>query len=333
MEITEKLEKLDKGIDLTFEETSAIFEAMLDGQLGEEQMEKVLVRLADKGETGDEIAAAARVLQRRAISVNGHVGRLLDVVGTGGDSSGSFNISTGAAILCSLFLPVAKHGNRAVSSKSGSADVLEELKIPIDLDKEGAEQFLKDKNFVFLFAQKFHPAMKAAAPVRRRIGRRTIFNLLGPLCNPARPDCQMIGVFSTEIMPTYMRAIEALDIPNVMLVSSRDGLDEISLSAPTICFHKKNDSVTRFEFDPKAFGIDAEPDAVKGYDPRKNAEIMKETLMGEHPQLANSIAINAAFALVVAGVEADVGSAFMLAKETIETGSAHEKLMELTSHD
>jgi anthranilate phosphoribosyltransferase len=328
VEITEKLER---GSDLTLSEATSIFEAMLDGQLREEHMEKVLIQLADKGETGDEIAAAARVLQDRAIRVSGDAGRLLDVVGTGGDSSGSFNISTGAAILCSLFLPVAKHGNRAVSSKSGSADVLEELRIPIDLDKAGAEQFLKKKNFVFLFAQKFHPAMKAAAPVRRRIGRRTIFNLLGPLCNPAKPDCQMIGVFSTEIMPTYMHAIEALGIPNVMLVSSYCGLDEVSLSANTVCYHKKGPSVRRFEFDPKEFGIYASPDAVKGSDPGGNARIMKEVFLGQHIDLRNALAINAAFALCAAEVEEDIQRAFMLATETIENGTAYAKLTELMS--
>lgn len=324
-------EKLERGMDLTFEETTSIFEAMFDRQMREEEMETALIRLADKGETGDEIAAAAHVLRSRAIAVNGHCTRLLDVVGTGGDSSGSFNISTAAAIVCSVFLPVAKHGNRAISSRSGSADVLEELKIPIDLSKDGAEQFLKEKNFVFLFAQNFHPAMKAAAPVRKRIGRRTIFNLLGPLCNPASPDCQLIGVFSTTIMPAYMRAIERLGIPNVMLVSSKDGLDEISLSAPTICFHKQGDSVRRFEFDPEAFGIRAGPDAVKGYDPFRNAEIMKETFVGEHPDLANAIAINAAFSLVAAEVEPDVGRAFVLARETIKGGGARAKLSELAS--
>jgi anthranilate phosphoribosyltransferase len=328
MEVSEKLER---GMDLTLEETTSIFEAMLDRKLAEDDMERVLTRLADKGETGEEIAAAARALRSRAIAVDGHAGRLLDVVGTGGDASGSFNISTGAAIVCSLFVPVAKHGNRAVSSRSGSADVLEELKVPIDLDKEGAEQFLKEKNFVFLFAQNFHPAMKAAAPVRKRIGRRTIFNLLGPICNPANPDCQLIGVFSTAIMPAYMRAIEVLSIPNVILVASRDGLDEVSLSAPTICFRKQGGSISRFEFDPERFGIRAEPDAVKGYDPCRNAEIMRETFLGEHPDLANAIAINAAFALVAAEVEADVRRAFTLAKETIDGGRAHEKLMELAS--
>jgi len=325
------LKKICAGEDLTFEEASVLFDALLDQKMAEDDMEKLLVRLAEKGETGDEIAAAACALRARAITLDNGFDRLLDVVGTGGDSSGSFNISTGAAIICSLFLPVAKHGNRAVSSKSGSADVLEKLNIPIGLGKEEAMQFLKAKNFVFLFAQNFHPAMKAAAPVRRRIGKRTIFNLLGPLCNPARPDAQLIGVFNTEIMPTYLQAIEILGIPNVMLVSSKDGFDEISLSAPTVCYHKKGASVRKFEFDPKVFGIHASPDSVKGADPGRNAQIMREVFLGQHEHLINALAINAAFALCAAEVEEDTEEGFMLARETIQNGTAYAKLTELMS--
>ena len=327
----EMLEKLERGIDLTFEETTSIFETMLDGRMAEETMEKLLTGLADKGETGDEIAAAATVLRTRAVRVQNGFERLLDVVGTGGDGSGSFNISTAAAIVCSLFLPVAKHGNRAFSSKAGSADVLEALNVPIHLGSEEAIHFLKEKGFVFLFAQNFHPAMKTAAPVRRRIGRRTIFNLLGPLCNPATPDSQLIGVFPTSIMPTYMAAIERLGIRNVMLVSSKDGLDEISPTAPTVCYHKQGSTVREFEFDPKEFGIFSGPEAVKGQDAVGNARIMQDVFLGLRPDLAAVIAINSAFALMAAEVETDVRRAFVLAKEAIEEGKAIEKLRELAS--
>lgn len=326
----EMLRKLRRGMDLSFHEADAVFDCMLDGAMEERLMEETLVLLAEKGETGEEIAAAACALRKRAIQVDGS-GRLLDVVGTGGDGSGSFNISTAAAIVCSLFVPVAKHGNRAVSSRSGSADVLEELKVPIDLDKPGAEQYLREKNFVFLFAQKFHPAMKAAAPVRSRIGRRTIFNLLGPLCNPASPDCQLIGIFSPGIMATYMEAIERIGIPKVILVSSTDGLDEVSISAPTICLHKRGNSISRFRFDPKDFGIDTEPGAIKGYDPVGNARIMREAFKGKRPALANAIAVNAAFGLVAAEVECEIHAAFLAARESIENGRAYEKLMGLSS--
>lgn len=328
----EALERLRSGMDLRFEEATIMFNEILDGRMEEEHIEEILLLLAEKGETREEIAASAGALLGHAIRLEDHgFERLLDVVGTGGDGSGSFNISTAAAIVCSLFIAVAKHGNRAASSKSGSADFLEALNVPIDLDKEDASRFLKEKNFVFLFAQRYHPAMKTVANVRRRLGKRTIFNLLGPLCNPAGPKYQLIGVFRDDFMERYVGAIGLLGIPNAMVVSSRDGMDEISISDTTVCYHKKGCSVERFEFDPRQFGIYAGRDAVRGYEPEMNAKIMKEVFQGEHDGLINAIAINAAFALVLAEVEGDLRRAFTLAKETMKDGRAHEKLMELSS--
>jgi anthranilate phosphoribosyltransferase len=328
----EILEKIKSGTDLKFEEATIMFNEMLSGIVDESLIEEILVALAEKGEAEEEIAGSAQAMLGHAIPVDHSFGMLLDVVGTGGDNSGSFNISTAAAIVCSLFVPVAKHGNRAVSSKSGSADVLEALGVPIDLGSAEATKFLVRNNFVFLFAQKYHPAMKSVAAVRKRLGRRTIFNLLGPLCNPARPNCQLIGVFKDDFLPTYMGAIEHLGIPNVMVVSSRDGLDEVSISGKTLCYHKKGPSLKIFEFDPKEFGIYASKDSVKGYEATVNAQIMKEVFLGEnHNDLTNAIAINAAFALTLAEVETDLRKAFMLAKETIKSGRVHEKLVELTS--
>jgi anthranilate phosphoribosyltransferase len=325
------IEKLRADVHLSYEETQAVFDAMLDGRMEELQIEEVLTLLAEKGETEEEIAGAAQSMLARAVRLPHTFDRLLDTCGTGGDNRGTFNISTTSAIVCSLFLPVAKHGNRAVSSRSGSADVLEALRIPIDLDAYAAARFLKEKNFVFIFAQKFFPAMRFVTGVRKRIGRRTVFNLLGPLCNPARPDCQMIGIFRKEAMSAYLGALQILDIPNVMLVSSEDGLDEISLSAPTACYHKQGPSVRRFEFDPREFGIHADLEAIRGYEPATNARIMKETLLCRHPDLVNVVAINAAFALMAAGVEERPVPAFLLARETIRSGKAYERLMELAS--
>ncbi len=327
----ERIEKLRADAHLTYEETQAVFDAMLDGRMEEPQIEEVLTLLAEKGETAEEIAGAAQSMLTRAIPLPHAFDRLLDTCGTGGDNSGTFNISTTSAIVCSLFLPVAKHGNRAVSSRSGSADVLEALRIPIDLDAESASSYLKEKNFVFIFAQKFFPAMRFVTGVRKKMGRRTVFNLLGPLCNPARPDCQMIGIFKKEAMSTYLGALEILGIPNVMLVSSDDGLDEISLSAPTVCYHKRGSSVRRIEFDPSDFGIHADLEAIRGYGPAVNARIMKETLLGGHPDIVNVVAINAAFALMAADVEERLVPAFLLAREAIRSGKAYEKLMELAS--
>jgi anthranilate phosphoribosyltransferase len=328
MEIVEKLRRQHA---LDYEEAKQTFATMLDGDMEEDDIVEILVLLAKKGETREEIAGAAQSLLDRAIPMRHQHEKLLDTCGTGGDNSGSLNISTTSAVVCSVFVPVAKHGNRAVSSKSGSADVLEALNIPIDLEPEAASRFLREKNFVFLFAQKFFPAMRFVTPARKRIGQRTIFNLLGPLCNPARPDSQLIGIFRKDAMPAYMGALEILGIPNVMLVSSNDGLDEISPSASTVCYHKQGSSIRSFEFDPKDFGIYADLDVIKGFEPATNARIIKETLLGRHPDLVNVVAINAAFALMAGGVEEKVVPAFLLAREVIRNGRAYEKLMELAS--
>ncbi len=328
METTERLRRQDH---LTFDEARAVFDEMLDGNMDQGDIEEILVLLAERGETKEEIAGAARSLLDRAIPFRHPFEKLLDTCGTGGDNSGSFNISTTSAIVCSVFVPVAKHGNRAVSSRSGSADVLEALNVPIDLDAEGACRFLREKNFVFLFAQKFFPAMRFVTPARKKIGRRTIFNLLGPLCNPARPDSQLIGIFRRDAMATYMGALEILDIPNVVLVSSDDGLDEVSPSASTVCYHKRGSMVRSFQFDPKDFGIYADVSVIKGYDPATNARLIKETLLGRHPDLVNVVAINAAFALLAGGVEEKIVPAFLLAREAIRNGRAYERLMDLAS--
>jgi anthranilate phosphoribosyltransferase len=327
----EMIEKLKARHDLTLPEARVVFDAMLDGEVEQGDTEAILVLLAEKGETKDEIAGAAQSLLNRAVPFQHTFEKLLDTCGTGGDNSGSFNISTTSAIVCSIFVPVAKHGNRAVSSKSGSADVLEALNVPIELDAQGASRFLQEKNFVFLFAQKFFPAMRFVTAARKKIGRRTIFNLLGPLCNPARPDSQLIGIFRKDAMPAYMGALEILGTPNVMLVSSHDGLDEISPSASTVCYHKQGSSVRSFEFDPKDFGIYADASVIKGYEPATNARLIKETLLGRHPDLVNVVAINAAFALLAGGIEEKLVPAFILAREVIRNGRAYEKLMELAS--
>jgi anthranilate phosphoribosyltransferase len=327
----ERLEKLRRGADLTFGEAGSVFSEILDGAKEASYIEEMLLLLAEKGEKEQEIAACAEALLGRAVRLEHNCSNLLDIVGTGGDGSGSFNISTAAAIVCSIFLPVAKHGNRAVSSRSGSADFLEALNVPIDLENTQAARTLAERNFVFLFAQKFHPVMKTVAPIRQRIKRRTIFNLLGPLCNPARPTNQLIGVFRKEFLPTYSGAVQLLGIPNAMIVASCDGLDEISISDNTVCFLKKGASAQTFEFDPKDFGIHAHIDAIRGYDPATNAKIAREVFLGEHNDLINAVSINAAFALMLAGVEDDLKKAFILAREAMKTKKAHEKLLELAA--
>jgi anthranilate phosphoribosyltransferase len=328
----EILEKIRSKADLNFDEATIMFNEMLSGTIDEPLIEEILTALSEKGESGEEIAGSAQAMLGHAIPIDHNCSTLLDVVGTGGDGSGSFNISTAAAIVCSLFVPVAKHGNRAMSSKSGSADVLEALGVPINLDKEEASRFLIKNNFVYLFAQRFHPAMKSVAAVRKKLSKRTIFNLLGPLCNPARPNCMLIGVFRDDFLPKYMGAIQHLDIPDVMVVSSRDGLDEVSTSDKTLCYHKKGTSLKVFDFDPKDLGIYGSKDAIKGDEATANAQVMREVFQGKnHNAITDVVALNAAFAFSVAEVETDLKKAFLLAKETIKSGRAYEKLQELTS--
>ncbi len=326
------LEKLHCGLDLQFEEATTMFNDILSGSVEESLIEAILIALAEKGEAKTEIAASAAAMKSHAIPVNHSHDLLLDIVGTGGDGAHSFNISTAAAIVSSIYVPVAKHGNRAVSSKSGSADVLEALGVPIDLESEEASRHLAEKHFAFLFAQKYHPAMKAVAPVRKRLARRTIFNLLGPLCNPARPNYMLIGLFRHDFMEKYMGAIEYLDIPNVIVVSSRDGLDEVSISDKTFCSIKRGSSIKTFDFDPKEFDIYADKESMRGYEPKDNARIMQEVFQGKsHEHLVDVIAINAAFALMLTEVEPDLRKAFLLARETVRTGKAYDRLMELAS--
>ncbi len=326
--IRKEIETLRKGEGLDGSAVENIFDSMLEGKLSDKDIAEFLTLLAKKGETAQEISHAAKSLKKHADSLKCEMD-CLDIVGTGGDKKSTFNISTASAIVCSLFLPVAKHGNRAVSSKSGSADVLEALGVKIDNKKEAAFEVLKKKNFTFLFAPFFHPAMKNVAGVRKKLGIRTIFNLLGPLCNPFNPKFHVIGVFSEEFLNPMFEASKILSMDDVVFVSSKDGLDEVSISDITTCYQRRGLNEKRFEFDPRDFGIYADISAVKGYDAAKNAKLMVEVFENKHEHLKNAVSVNAAFGLVVSGIESDLKKAFMLTKESIESGKALEKLEEL----
>ena len=326
--ITEAIERLQKREDLSFELVEAVFDSMLDGLADEKSMADFLVLLANKGETAEEIAAAASSLKKHADGLD--VGYdLLDTCGTGGDGKNTFNISTASAIVCSLFVPVAKHGNKAVSSKSGSADVLEACGVPINLKKDEAKEFLDKHNFVFLFAPNYHPAMKYVAPVRKRLARRTIFNLIGPLANPFNVNRQLVGVFSQGFLTRIFDATWQLGMKNVACVSSFDGMDEISPAAPTKCYVRRDNVEETFVLEPKDFGVSADFGDIAGFDAKTNAKIMEEVFRGEHEKLIGTVALNAGFALFVAGVADDVEGGFKLAKETIESGKALEKFESL----
>ena len=326
--IAEAIERLQKGEDLGFELVEAVFDSMLDGSVDEGSMADFLILLSDKGETAEEIAAAASSLKKHADSLD--VGYdLLDTCGTGGDGKNTFNISTASAIVCSLFVPVAKHGNKAVSSKSGSADVLEACGIPINLKKDEAKEYLDKHNFVFLFAPNYHPAMKYVAPVRKKLARRTIFNLIGPLANPFNVNRQLVGVFSQSFLTKIFDATWQLGMKNMAVVSSFDGMDEISPSAPTKCYVRRDSVEETFVFEPKELGIAVDFEDIVGFDAETNARIMEEVFRGEHEKLADTVALNAGFALFVAGVAESVEDGFKLAKEALSSGKALDKFESL----
>ena len=326
--ITEAIERLEKGEDLDFELVEAIFDSMLDGSVDEKNMADFLVLLSDKGETAEEIAAAVSSLKKHADSLDVGID-LLDTCGTGGDGKNTFNISTASAVVCSLFVPVAKHGNKAISSKSGSADVLEACHIPINLKRDEAKEFLKKHNFVFLFAPNYHPSMKYVAPVRRKLARRTIFNLIGPLANPFNVNRQLVGVFSKDFLTKIFDATYRLGMKNMAVVSSLDGMDEISPSAPTKCYIRRENVEETFVLDPKELGVNADLDDILGFSAERNAQIMAEIFEGKHEKLRDTIALNAGFALFVAGVTDDIEGGFKMAREAIESGRVLEKFESL----
>ncbi len=309
-----------------FETAYLMFDDMLCARMSEQEIERILIEKSTTMEQASDIAALAQVMRKYATSID-FFEPCLDTCGSGGDNSHSFNISTASAIVCSLFVNVAKHGNRAVSSKSGSADILESLGINIQQNPDEAKANLKQKKFAFLFAPLYHSKLKHIMPIRKKIGKRTIFNLVGPLVNPIRPTHQLIGVFSKDYLNVYLEAVEMLDFKNVMLVSS--DMDEISLSSPTLIYYKKGLFVKRFEFDPIEFGIYNSLNNLKGFDAATNAKLLKETFLGQHKVLRDVIAINTAFALVVSEVESDLKLAFKLALESIENKRAYEKLLEI----
>ncbi len=326
--IDKAIEKLNRQEDLDEKTVEGVFDAILDGNIDEKKTALLLELLAKKGESPVEIAFAAESMKKHADLLDTDL-NLLDTCGTGGDGKATFNISTAAGIVCSLFVPVAKHGNKAVSSKSGSADVLEALGVKVDRKKDEAYAFLKKTNFTFLFAPFYHPAMKNVAGVRKKLGIRTIFNLLGPLCNPFNPSFQLIGVFNRSFLSNMFEASALLGMDDVIFVSSEDGLDEVSISDVSVCYHRHHLSEEVFEFDPREFGIYADIGYIKGKDANYNANLMIEMFKGEHKVLKNAVSINAAFGLYVSGVEDDLEKAFMLAKESIDNKKAYEKLEEI----
>ena len=328
--IKEAIIKLSKKQDLAYAEAEAVMDEIMSGQATPVQMSAYLTALSLKGETIDEITASAAGMRAHCIKLL-HNLDVLEIVGTGGDGSNSFNISTTSSLVIAAGgVPVAKHGNRAASSKSGAADVLEALGVKITLTPERSAEILKKINICFLFAQNYHIAMKYVAPIRKELGIRTVFNILGPLSNPAGANMELMGVYDQSLVEPLAQVMANLGVNRGMVVYGQDSLDEISMCAPTSVCEIRDGKFTSYEITPEQFGYErCEKGALTGGTPAENAEITKAILKGEEKgPKRQAVCLNAGAALYIAGKAASIGEGVKLAESLIDSGAALKKLEE-----
>ena len=328
--IKEAIIKLSKKQDLAYAEAEAVMDEIMSGQATPVQMSAYLTALSLKGETIDEITASAAGMRAHCIKLR-HNLDVLEIVGTGGDGSNSFNISTTSSLVIAAGgVPVAKHGNRAASSKSGAADVLEALGVKITLTPERSAEILKKINICFLFAQNYHIAMKYVAPIRKELGIRTVFNILGPLSNPAGANMELMGVYDQSLVEPLAQVMANLGVDRGMVVYGQDSLDEISMCAPTSVCEIRDGKFTSYEITPEQFGYErCEKGALTGGTPAENAEITKAILKGEEKgPKRQAVCLNAGAALYIAGKAASIEEGVKLAESLIDSGAALKKLEE-----
>ena len=317
------LEKLRDKKDLSFEESKSAFELLMTGQANEDQIYDFLTLLSDKGEVSDEIAGGVYVLREKSKRVK--VKDCVDTCGTGGDGMNTLNISTASALLlASMGTKVAKHGNKAVSSKCGSGDVLEALKIKINLEPSDIEKEINNNNFGFMFAPNYHSAMRFVGPVRKKIGKRTIFNMIGPLSNPALVDRQVVGVFDKKLLKIFAEGLKNLNIKFAWIVNSEDGLDEISPYAKTNVIQLKNGEISEIIIDPIVLNINAEKfDNLVGDDANYNASKMIEIFKGKDNDFSKAVCLNAAAGLIVNEKYSEFLDAYNYSREFILSGKPY----------
>jgi anthranilate phosphoribosyltransferase len=327
------LQRLLDREDLERAEVAALFGRIMDGDLAESQIAALLVAFAMKGETPEEIAGAVEAMRARARAVPHRRTGVIDTCGTGGDGRGSFNISTAAAFVAAAGeAAVAKHGNRAISSRSGSADVLAALGIPLEVSQETSARQLDEIGIAFLFAPAHHPAMKAVAPVRRALGVRTLFNLLGPLTNPAGARRQLVGVYARNRVEPVARVLAALGCEHALVVHGADGLDEITTTATTHVAEVRNGDVRTFELVPEELGLRrTTPESLAGATADENAAKLLQVLAGEAGAIFDIVALNAGAALYVAGRAASILEGVESARAVLVSGAARAKLEALKS--
>ena len=330
--ITDAIQKLVDRIDLDEAEARSAMEDLMSGQATDAQVAGFLTALRMKGETAGELVSFARVMRERAEPFwegeRPAIPATLDTCGTGGDRLGTFNISTACAFVAAgASVRVAKHGNRSASSMCGSADVLEALGVDIQMPLDVLRKAVVDVGIGFLFAQRFHRSMKHVMPARTQLKFRTVFNLIGPLANPALPQFQVLGVYSPDMMELVAQALVGLKTDHALVVHSDDGLDEISISAPTKILEIRDGGIRRSVVTPESFGVaPATLESLRGGDARTNAGIIEGILKGERGSRRDVVLMNAAGALMVSGCASSLREGFRLAENSIDTGEAFRKL-------
>ena len=324
------ISKLVLKQNLTLDEAENVMNYIMEGKATNAQIAAFLVSLRLKGETIDEITACAKIMRSKSSAINPKVKYLVDTCGTGGDNSGTFNISTAAAFVVSgTGVSVAKHGNKSVSSKCGSADVLSALGVNIELSPKEVEKCIEEVGMGFMFAPMFHPAMKHALAARKEIGIRTVFNMLGPLTNPANAQSQLIGVFNPELLNMFAEVLKNLKVQHALIVHG-NGLDEITICGKTKVCELKNGIITEYEINPSDFGFKiSSMDELKGDSAEENAKIIIEILNGIKGPKRDIVLINSAAALLTTGIVDNLKDGIELAKKSIDSGNALEKLNEL----
>lgn len=330
--IAAAIRRIVEGQSLTRAEMHEVFSGVMDGTASDVQKSALLIALRMKGETAEEIAGAAQAMRERLVPLEVDGARVVDTCGTGGDGKGTFNVSTIAALVAAgAGIPIAKHGNRAVSSSCGSADVLAELGVRIDLDAAAMERVLRQVGIAFLFAPRLHPAMAAVGGVRKELGLRTIFNLLGPLTNPARARRQVLGVYALRLVPLIGEVLVTLGAEHALVVHSDDGLDEISPLAPTtICEVSADGGMRHYRVTPGELGLERVDEIeMQGGDLARNARIARLVLEGNHGAPREAVLATAGAAIYVGGAASSIRQGVGMARESIDSGRARAKLDDL----
>ena len=332
MDQTLILNKILEQQSLNIEESMYIFNKIMSGELDDIKITSILIGLKLKGETKEEIIGAAKVMREKSLKINSPQ-NTVDTCGTGGDMKDTLNISTSAAIVAaSAGIKIAKHGNRSVSSKCGSADMLEDMGFKITSDTNELENSLTNQNFCFLFAQNHHSAMKNVINVRKNLGTRTIFNLLGPLTNPANAKIQLLGVYSKELVSMHCNCLKELGSERALVVHGLDGLDEISLSDKTLINELKDNKINEFVFDPKDYGYDyIKIEEIKGGNPDFNSYAFLDMINGNNEPYQNIVAINAGAAIYLSGKAKNLKEGFKIAHKVLDEGITKDFVYSVTN--